>query len=177
MGVFRQHTNSVLIALVKFSSGALTYLSLVHGNYPGCILKVLKLTKAISKYNRFPGNRVQARYISGRVVFCQLIGTKGEYVQYIRSAGTYTRLYQRRRTLGLISLRFPSGKIVFLHYSAFVVLGRNSNIKHKKRFLTKASSNLCLGFKSKVRGVAKNPVDHPHGGRTKTNSPEKSPWG
>jgi large subunit ribosomal protein L2 len=33
------------------------------------------------------------------------------------------------------------------------------------------------GKKPKNRGVARNPVDHPHGGRTKTNSPEVSPWG
>jgi large subunit ribosomal protein L2 len=54
-------------------------------------------------------------------------------------------------------------------------LGRNSNIKNKRQFLTSAGTNVKKGFKSKVRGVAMNPVDHPHGGRTKTNNPEKSP--
>ena len=36
---------------------------------------------------------------------------------------------------------------------------------------------MVSGFKPKVRGVARNPVDHPHGGRTKTNQPEVSIWG
>ncbi|MCB1713346.1 MAG: hypothetical protein KDH96_13040 [Candidatus Riesia sp.] len=48
-------------------------------------------------------------------------------------------------------------------------------MRHKREFLTKAGANVDFGFKSKVRGVAMNPVDHPHGGRTKTNNPEKSP--
>jgi large subunit ribosomal protein L2 len=60
-------------------------------------------------------------------------------------------------------------------YSTVVTLGRNSNIRHKRRFLGSAGMNTKLGFKSKVRGVAMNPVDHPHGGRTKSNNPEKSP--
>ena len=34
-----------------------------------------------------------------------------------------------------------------------------------------------MGFRPNVRGVAMNPVDNPHGGRTKTNSPELTPWG
>lgn len=47
------------------------------------------------------------------------------------------------------------------------------------RFLIpgKAGFLKIVGKKSKVRGVARNPVDHPHGGRTKTNQPEVSIWG
>lgn len=41
----------------------------------------------------------------------------------------------------------------------------------------KAQQTKFLGFKSTVRGVAQNAVDHPNGGRTKTNKPERSPWG
>jgi len=41
----------------------------------------------------------------------------------------------------------------------------------------KAGINMNRGYRPTVRGVAKNPVDHPHGGRTKTNSPERTPWG
>ena len=41
----------------------------------------------------------------------------------------------------------------------------------------KAGRNRWLGVRPTVRGVAMNPVDHPHGGNTKTNSPEVSPWG
>jgi len=54
------------------------------------------------------------------------------------------------------------------------MLGRNSQIDHKYKIFGKAGFNKILGKKSKVRGVARNPVDHPHGGRTKTNKPEVS---
>jgi large subunit ribosomal protein L2 len=51
-------------------------------------------------------------------------------------------------------------------------------MKEKKLFKPgKAGYNQIVGFKSIVRGVAMNPVDHPNGGRTKSFSGEKSPWG
>lgn len=58
-----------------------------------------------------------------------------------------------------------------------VSLGRASNIFYKNQFFSKAGYNRNLGIRPSVRGVAMNPVDHPHGGRTKTNSPEVTPWG
>jgi large subunit ribosomal protein L2 len=54
-------------------------------------------------------------------------------------------------------------------------LGRNNNLLHKYINIGKAGINIISGKKVTVRGVAKNPVDHPHGGRTKTNCPEISP--
>lgn len=59
----------------------------------------------------------------------------------------------------------------------FVISGRNSKQDYKFNRLGKAGLNYLMGKKPNVRGVAKNPVDHPHGGRTKTNQPEVSPWG
>lgn len=59
----------------------------------------------------------------------------------------------------------------------FVILGRNSNVEKRFNCVGKAGLMYLYGNKSKVRGVARNPVDHPHGGRTKTNQPEVSLWG
>jgi large subunit ribosomal protein L2 len=56
-------------------------------------------------------------------------------------------------------------------------LGRNSQTDSRFKVLGKAGTRLLIGKKPKVRGVARNPVDHPHGGRTKTNQPEVSIWG
>jgi len=56
-------------------------------------------------------------------------------------------------------------------------MGRNINLLKKFSRSSKAGDSFLRGFKSKVRGVAMNPVDHPNGGRTKTNQPEKSVWG
>jgi large subunit ribosomal protein L2 len=55
-----------------------------------------------------------------------------------------------------------------------VILGRNSQIDYNYSRFGKAGVNFLFGKKPKVRGVARNPVDHPHGGRTKTNQPEVS---
>ena len=55
-----------------------------------------------------------------------------------------------------------------------VVLGRNNHVDNNILTRSKAGTLLNLGLKPTVRGVARNPVDHPHGGRTKTNQPEKS---
>jgi large subunit ribosomal protein L2 len=53
-------------------------------------------------------------------------------------------------------------------------MGRNMNLLKKFSRASKAGDSHMQGFKPKVRGVAMNPVDHPNGGRTKTNQPEKS---
>lgn len=74
-------------------------------------------------------------------------------------------------------LRLPSGKEQKVALVARAVLGRNSNIHHKRELTGKAGTNRLRGIRPTVRGVAMNPVDHPHGGRTKTVQPEVSPWG
>ena len=66
---------------------------------------------------------------------------------------------------------------MFLSGLCFILLGKNSQQKQKFCIIGKAGTNIKKGIKPKVRGVARNPVDHPHGGRTKTNKPEVSIWG
>jgi large subunit ribosomal protein L2 len=75
----------------------------------------------------------------------------------------------------LVKVQLPTGLIKIISIYCLVTLGRASNYNNKKEFLTKAGFNRNLGFRPIVRGVAMNPVDHPHGGRTKTNSPELTP--
>jgi large subunit ribosomal protein L2 len=72
-------------------------------------------------------------------------------------------------------VKIPSGIVILVYSLNYVTLGRNSNIFIKKSVYGKAGLRNILGFRSSVRGVAKNPVDHPNGGRTKTNSPERTP--
>ncbi len=80
------------------------------------------------------------------------------------------------KDLNLIKIRLSSGVKKILHEETIVTLGRNNNIFQKYSILGSYSWKYYLGKKSIVRGVAMNPVDHPHGGRTKTNKPEVSPW-
>ncbi len=79
-----------------------------------------------------------------------------------RSAGTCCKLLRKYNTTGLVVL--PSGKVINISLKNYITLGKVSNIDFKLRKKYKAGNNRWLGYSSKVRGVAKNPVDHPHGG-------------
>jgi large subunit ribosomal protein L2 len=74
-------------------------------------------------------------------------------------------------------IKLPTGKIIKVSSFCVVSLGRASNIWHKLEVVTKAGHNRLKGIRPSVRGVAMNPVDHPHGGRSKTPKPEVTPWG
>lgn len=97
---------------------------------------------------------------------------------YIRSAGTYGKILKKTKNKVLIEL--PSKSYCYTSMHSFATLGVVSNNMHNKRVLGKAGRNRWLGYKSKVRGVAMNPVDHPHGGgegKRSADSLKKSPWG
>lgn len=96
-------------------------------------------------------------------------------VIYTRSAGTYCTLLTNDFEKNISKIKLPSNKIILISIFSFVVLGRLSNIFKKKEVIGKAGRNYIRGNRPSVRGVAMNPVDHPHGGRTKTNSPELTP--
>ena len=77
----------------------------------------------------------------------------------------------------LFKIILPSKQIKFFLPNNICFIGKNS-LSVKKLFKPgKAGYNSNVGFKPIVRGVAMNPVDHPNGGRTKSCTPEKSPWG
>jgi len=64
-------------------------------------------------------------------------------------------------------LKFPSGEERLLRNTCKATLGMVANEKHKLLKYTKAGINRNLGRRPKVRGIARNPVDHPNGGKTK----------
>jgi len=96
----------------------------------------------------------------------------------VRSAGTKAILTKRENNL--VSLKLKSGWNIILSNECLSVFGRVSNINHQLKKIGKAGKNWALGKKPKVRGVAMNPCDHPHGGGEGKKSPpsaQKSPWG
>lgn len=98
--------------------------------------------------------------------------------KYARSSGTYIQLIRKIGSYAL--LRLPSKEELFLFNNNFCILGRLSNLNVKLIKKSSAGFNRRLGYKPKVRGVAKNPIDHPHGGgegRTTAGQPSVSPWG
>lgn len=96
--------------------------------------------------------------------------------QVARSAGAFTKLLQKNFKNGLIQM--PSGKQKSLSINCYATLGMVSNESHWLISLKKAGRSRWLNKRPTVRGVAMNPVDHPHGGGEGKKSGSKlSPWG
>ena len=96
---------------------------------------------------------------------------------FAKSNGTFIYIEKIDFELKLLFLKLPSGKNLIVNFFVFGYLGRNLGYNNKFCVVSKAGLNKKILKKNNVRGVAMNPVDHPHGGRTKTNKPEVSLWG
>jgi len=98
---------------------------------------------------------------------------------FARSAGTYAQLLKKiNANLGLV--RLPSGEQRFISLDCRVSIGVVSNIINKYKKIGKAGRSRWLNCRPTVRGVAMNPVDHPHGGgqgKTSGGRPSVSLWG
>ena len=95
-----------------------------------------------------------------------------------RSAGNYAQIVGRDQ--GYVTLRLNSGEQRLVHGQCFATVGAVSNPDHMNISLGKAGRNRWLGKRPHVRGVAMNPVDHPHGGgegRTSGGRNPVTPWG
>ncbi|EPZ52117.1 50S ribosomal protein L2 [Halobacteriovorax sp. GFR7] len=98
--------------------------------------------------------------------------------QLARSAGSYVQIMAKEGKFAL--LRMPSGELRKVEVSCVATIGQVGNLDHEKRNIGKAGRKRKLGFRPTVRGVAMNPVDHPHGGgegRTSGGRHPVSPWG
>jgi len=101
----------------------------------------------------------------------------GSGAQYARSAGTTAKILKFNYDEHICVVRLPSGvRKIFSMYST-VTRGQAALKEAKKATNTKAGYWRAAGHKSMVRGVARNPVDHPHGGRTKSIKNPRTPWG
>merc|ERR1711865_887815 len=104
----------------------------------------------------------------------------GKGAQLGRSAGTYMKLLQRNLDLNLAKVKLPSKQELVVPLDVKAVLGIVSNPTHSSKVLSKAGRSRWLGKRPSVRGVAMNPVDHPHGGgegRTSGGRHPVTPWG
>lgn len=125
-----------------------------------------------------PGNAMPLRNIPvGTLVHCiELKPGKGG--QMARSAGNSTQLVAREGDYA--TLRMRSGEMRKIHADCRATIGEVGNMEHNLRSLGKAGAKRWRGVRPTVRGVAMNPVDHPHGGgegRTSGGRHPVSPWG
>lgn len=102
----------------------------------------------------------------------------GKGAQIARSAGASVQLIAREGEYATLRLR--SGEMRKVRYECRAVIGEVSNSEHNLRKLGKAGATRWRGVRPTVRGVAMNPVDHPHGGgegRTSGGRHPVTPWG
>lgn len=175
-GFVRRGPAQPLAALIKYLHGGLSYITAPHGVGPGAVLQTwISFDHFLNC--RQPGNVLALKYIQQGDQLFGLYTRAGRRATWARAAGTSCKVLYKTHDKSFFMLGLPSGKEQKAALVCIAVLGRNSNLYHKREVVGKAGANRLAGVRPTVRGVAMNPVDHPHGGRTKTVQPEVSPWG
>jgi large subunit ribosomal protein L2 len=121
-----------------------------------------------------PGNRLALADIPVGIPIHAIELRPGEGGQLCRAAGVSAVIANKQPRRAVV--RLPSGEQRLLPLACRATVGTVSNPQHKNRRLGKAGANRHRGIRPTVRGIAMNPVDHPHGGRTNGGRPSVSPW-
>ncbi len=125
-----------------------------------------------------PGNTLPLRNIPvGTIIHC-IEMQPGKGAQMARSAGASVQLMAREGAYAQVRLR--SGEVRKVHVDCKATIGEVGNSEHNLRSIGKAGAMRWRGVRPTVRGVAMNPVDHPHGGgegKTAAGRHPVSPWG
>jgi large subunit ribosomal protein L2 len=98
--------------------------------------------------------------------------------KFIRAAGSFGQILQKSSKQILVKI--PSGKLVFFSYNTRCTFGIVGNENYKLIVIGKAGRSRWIGYRPIVRGVAINPIDHPHGGgegKSQIGKHPVSPWG
>ena len=125
------------------------------------------------------GNCLLLRHMPSGTLIHNVELSKGQGGQVVRSAGTSAQIMAKEGDLAHIKL--PSGEVRLVSLDCHATIGQVGNVEHEALYLGKAGRNRWLGVKPQSRGLAMNPVDHPHGGgegRSPQGNPHPvSPWG
>jgi large subunit ribosomal protein L2 len=124
------------------------------------------------------GNALPLRNIPPGTPIHNIELKKGKGAQIVRSAGTSAVIMAKEKMYAQV--RLPSGEVRLVHLDCKATIGVVGNADHGNISIGKAGRSRWLGRRPKVRGVAMNPVDHPHGGgegRTSGGRHPVTPWG
>ncbi|KDE39669.1 MAG: 50S ribosomal protein L2 [Nitrincola lacisaponensis] len=160
------------IALIKYADGERRYIIAPKGLQAGAVIV------SGEAVDIKVGNTMTLRNIPlGSTVHCIEL-KPGKGAQMARSAGASAQLVAREGAYATLRLR--SGEVRKVLVECRATLGEVSNSEHSLRQLGKAGAKRWRGVRPTVRGVAMNPVDHPHGGgegRTSGGRHPVTPWG
>jgi len=108
------------------------------------------------------GNCLPLRYIPQGTFIHNIELIKGKGGQIVRSAGASSQIMAKEGDFAHV--RLPSGEIGLISLDCRATIGQLSNVEHETVSIGKAGKSRWLGIRPTVRGLAMNPVDHPHGG-------------
>src|ERR1700730_1103559 len=163
---------SGFLALIRYEDGELAYILAPQRLREGD--KVVSGERVDVK----PGNAMPMRNIPIGTIIHNVEMKPGKGGQLARAAGTYAQLVGR--DAGYALLRLSSGEVRMVRAECMATIGAVSNPDKQNISIGKAGRNRWLGWRPSVRGVAMNPIDHPHGGgegRTSGGRHPVTPWG
>ena len=160
------------IALVKYQDGEQAYILAPQRLAPG------DTVVAGEHVDVKPGNAMPLSSMPVGTIIHNVEMKPGKGGQIARSAGTYAQLVGRDQ--GYALLRLASGELRMVRAECRATVGAVSNPDQQNVVIAKAGRNRWLGRRPSVRGVAMNPIDHPHGGgegRSSGGRHPVTPWG
>jgi large subunit ribosomal protein L2 len=160
------------IALINYLDGEKRYIIAPVG------LEVGKTILSGEEADILPGNALPIKNIPLGTDIHNIEIRPGKGGQMARSAGTFAQLVAKEGDFA--QLRMPSGEIRKVSVNCMATVGQVGNIENENVSYGKAGRTRWTGRRPKVRGVAMNPVDHPHGGgegKTSGGRHPVSPWG
>lgn len=163
---------SARIALLCYKDGEKRYIIAPH------FLKVGDGVMAGESASFGRGNNLPLRRIPEGSSIYNIELKRGKGGQLVRSAGTSAELLSKEG--GYAQVKLPSGEIRLVALECRATLGQVGNVEHENIQIGKAGRSRWLGRRPRVRGVAMNPVDHPHGGGEGRSGPGRhpvTPWG
>ncbi len=163
---------SARIALLHYADGEKRYILAPVG------ISVGDMIAAGEGADIKPGNALPLKKIPVGTLLHNIELNPGRGGQICRAAGTYAQLVAKEGKYAL--LRLPSGEVRNILATCLATVGQVGNVMHENISIGKAGRNRWLGKRPEVRGVAMNPVDHPHGGGEGKSSGGRhpvTPWG
>ena len=163
---------TAFIALIQYKDGEQAYILAPQRLQKGDVVI------AGDKVDVKPGNAMKIKNIPVGTIIHNVEMKVGKGGQLARSAGTYVQLVGR--DAGVAQIKLSSGEVRIVPQECMATIGAVSNADHVNVKLGKAGRKRWAGVRPSVRGVAMNPVDHPHGGGEGKSSGGRhpvTPWG
>jgi len=163
---------TAFIALIRYEDGTKSYILAPQR------LRVGDTVVSGQNVDIRPGNAMPLQNVPVGTIIHNIEMKIGKGGQLARSAGTYAQLVGKDQ--GYAQLRLSSGELRVVRAECMATIGAVSNPDHQNINIGKAGRTRWMGVRPTVRGVAMNPIDHPHGGgegRTSGGRHPVTPWG